>query len=75
MSGKKLLVLDLDGTLIPFDFFLDSLRILSRLVLGTRTTLLLPIFQMFKPIIYRIFKIFIIILAKILNVLSIIKSI
>jgi hypothetical protein len=67
MSGKKPLVLDLDGTLIPFDFFLDSLKVLSSLALGTETTLLLPVFQMFKPIIYRIFKISIIILAKILN--------
>jgi hypothetical protein len=67
MSGKKPLVLDLDGTLIPFDFFLDSLKVLSSLALGTETTLLLPVFQMFKPIIYRIFRISIIILAKILN--------
>jgi len=67
MPGKKLLVLDLDGTLIPFDFSLDSLKILSRLTLCTRTTLLLPVFQVFKPMIYRIFKIFVIILAKILN--------
>ena len=67
MPGKKLLVLDLDGTLIPFDFFLDSLKILSRLTLGTRTTSLLPVFQAFKPIMYRVFKIFVIILAKILN--------
>jgi phosphoserine phosphatase len=67
MSGKKPLVLDLDGTLIPFDFFLDSLKVLSPLALGTGTTLLLPVFQMFKPIIYKIFKISITILAKILN--------
>jgi hypothetical protein len=67
MSGKKSLVLDLDGTLLPFDFFLDSLKVLSHLALGTETTLLLPVFQVFKPIIYRIFKISITILAKILN--------
>jgi phosphoserine phosphatase len=67
MSGKKPLVLDLDGTLIPFDFFLDSLKVLSPLALGTGTTLLLPVFQMFKPIIYKIFKISITILAKIFN--------
>jgi hypothetical protein len=67
MSSKKLLVLDLDGTLIPFDFFLDSLKVLPHLVSGARTALLL-LFQVFKRIIYRIFKILVIMLAKVLNI-------
>jgi predicted HAD superfamily phosphohydrolase YqeG len=67
MSSKKLLVLDLDGTLIPFDFFLDSLKVLPHLVPSARTALLL-LFQVSKPIVYRIFKILVIILAKALNI-------
>jgi hypothetical protein len=66
MSSKKLLVLDLDGTLIPFNFFLDSLKVLPHLVPSARTALLL-LFQVSKPIVYRIFKILVIILAKVLN--------
>jgi predicted HAD superfamily phosphohydrolase YqeG len=67
MSSKKLLVLDLDGTLIPFNFFLDSLKVLPHLVPSARTALLL-LFQVSKPIVYRIFKILVIILAKALNI-------
>jgi 3-deoxy-D-manno-octulosonate 8-phosphate phosphatase KdsC-like HAD superfamily phosphatase len=68
MSSEKLLVLDLDGTLIPFDFLLDSLKILPRLTTNARTKLLLQAFQIFKPIMYKTFKIIIIIFVKILDI-------